>query len=54
MERCVGLVCIVWILEMVGVVFHDAFKEVEIVEVNGTAKADTDINPNVERVNSSS
>ena len=33
---------------MVRVVFHDAFEEVEIVKVNGAAKADRDLNPNSE------
>ena len=48
MEGCVRFVCIVWILEIVGIVFHDAFEEVEIIKVNGAAKADRDVNPNIQ------
>ena len=48
MKGRVGFIRIVCILEMVGVIFHDAFEEMEIVKVDGAAKADRDVDPNIE------
>jgi len=45
MERSVALVCEVWILKVAGVVLDDALDEGEVVEVDGTAEADRDVDP---------
>lgn len=44
-ERGVALVCEVRVLEVLGVVLDDAFEEGEVLEADGSADADGDVNP---------
>ena len=44
-ERGVALVCEIWVLQALGVVLDDAFEEAEILETDGSADADGDVNP---------
>ena len=44
-ERGVALVCEVWVLEVLGVVLDDALEEGEVLETDGSADADGDVNP---------
>ena len=46
-ERGIGFIGIVRVLEVVGIVLDDAAEEREIVEVDGTADADGDADPEV-------
>ena len=44
-ERGVALVREIWVLQALGVVLDDAFEESEVLETNGSADADRDVNP---------
>ena len=44
-ERGVALVCEIWVLQALGVVLDDAFEEGEVLETDGSADADGDVNP---------
>jgi len=44
-EGCVASIGEVWVFEIAGVVLDDALDEGEVVEVDGAAEADGDVDP---------
>ena len=44
-EGGVALVCEIWVLQALGVVLDDTFEEGEVLETDGSADADGDVNP---------
>lgn len=47
MQRGVAVVCVVWVLELSGVVLDNAFEEAKVLEVDGSADACGGVNPRV-------